>query len=523
MNNIYLLDCTLRDGGYVNNWEFGLDNIKGFVKKIETTGVEFFEIGFLKNIVYKKDKTLFSAVDQIGEIIYPKKDNIKYVAMIDINDKIPVDQIKKYDGSSIDGIRVIFKKNKIQEAYDYCSELKKLGYLLFVQFVSTDVYSEDEFIEGIKLFNRIEPYAVSIVDTFGLMKKSLFTSLVKIADKYLDKNVGLGYHAHNNLQQAQSNSEAFVEMNLDRNIIIDACVFGMGRGAGNLNLELFSQYLNENYGKNYKIDPMLEIMDEYLNDIYREKFWGYSLPLYLSAINGCHPNYAIYLAEKNCLTEKSFSELLRQISFEDKQFFSKEKADKYYLEYQQNLIDDSSTIESLKSVFKGRNVLLIAPGVSILDYKNKIEKMNDCITLSVNFRGLNNKTDYIFCSNMKRYVKIENNTNSKCIITSNMKEAVKYDYMINFSSYICDDSLIIDNSGVMALKLLEKLEVNKIFIAGMDGYSDESVNMYADKSLEYDFSSIAAKRNKLISQELSKISKNIDLEFITPTRYEVEK
>lgn len=521
MNKISLLDCTLRDGGYINNWDFGFDNIKGFVKRIEKTGIEFFEIGFLKNVEYTKDKTLFNSIDQISEIIYPKKKNIKYVAMIDINDKIPIEQIKKYDGSSIDGIRLIFKKNKINEAYEYCCELKKLGYLLFIQFVSTDVYTEEEFIDGLELFNKIKPYAVSIVDTFGLMKKNLFTKLVRIADKYLDKNIGLGYHAHNNLQQAQSNSETFVEMCLDRNIIIDACVFGMGRGAGNLNLELFSQYLNENYNKNYKIEPMLEIMDEYLNDIYREKFWGYSLPLYLSAINGCHPNYAIYLAEKNCLTEKSFNELLKQISVEDKQVFSVEKAEKYYLKYQENLIDDTNSIKELYKVFNNKNVLLIAPGISIIDYKDKIEKIDDCITLSVNFKGLNNKTDYIFCSNMKRYVKLENHTNSKCIITSNMKEAKKYNYMVNFSSYICDHSLIIDNSGVMALKLLSKLDVKKVYIAGMDGYSDENTISYADKKLEYDFSSIAQERNRLISQELLKINKKINIEFITPTRYKV--
>ena len=218
MNKISLLDCTLREGGYINDWNFGLETIKGFITKIEKTGIEFFEIGFLKNINYNSNKTIFSNMDEIKTIISPKKNKIKYVAMIDINDKIPIDQIKKNDGTSIDGIRLIFKKNKIQEAYEYSKELKKLGYLLFIQFVSTDTYKEEEFIEGIKLFNELEPYAVSIVDTFGLMKKNMFTKLVTIADKYLNKEIELGYHAHNNLQQAQSNSETLVEMNLNRNI-----------------------------------------------------------------------------------------------------------------------------------------------------------------------------------------------------------------------------------------------------------------------------------------------------------------
>ena len=77
----------------------------------------------------------------------------------------------------------------------------------------------------------------------------------------------LGYHSHNNMQQAMGNASAFTEMHLHRDIILDACVFGMGRGAGNLNLELFAEYMNENFDKQYRIEPMLEIIDEYLNDI----------------------------------------------------------------------------------------------------------------------------------------------------------------------------------------------------------------------------------------------------------------
>lgn len=524
MNRISLLDCTLRDGGYINNWHFGYSVIKDFGNKIAKTGIEFYEVGFLKNTNYDKNKTIFSNIDEIMPLITPKKPNLKYVAMIDINDMIPIENISKYNGKSIDGIRVIFKKNKIKEAYDYCEKLQKLGYMIFVQLVSTDAYNDEEFINTIKLFNKIKPYAISIVDTFGVMKKNEFLRLVQLANNYMDKNIMLGYHAHNNLQQAQGNAEAFAELRLDRKIVIDACVFGMGRGAGNLNLELFAQYLNENFGKNYSIEPMLEIMDEYLNDIYEQKKWGYSLPLYLSAINYCHPNYAIYFAEKNSLTEKSFNELLKQITTEDKLVFNEEKANKYYIEYQKNYLDDKEEINKLHDILSNKKILLIAPGISILDNKEKILKIKEqCITITVNFNGKDFDPDFVFCSNMKRYVKIDSNTKSKYIITSNMKEALKYDYKINFSSYISDHSLINDNSGLMAIKLLQKIGVKKIYIAGMDGYSAKNKSTYAEKKLEYDFTSVAEERNRLISEELNSISKKITVEFITPTKYETRK
>lgn len=157
----------------------------------------------------------------------------------------------------------------------------------------------------------------------------------------------------------------------------------MGRGAGNLNLELFAEYMNENYGAKYKIEPMLEIMDEYLNDIYKTRAWGYSLPLYLSATTGCHPKYAIYLAEKDSLTVKSFNELLRSIPKEDKTRFSKERAEKYYRLYQENYIDDKEALQKLSEEQCDKRVALLAPGSSLEQYKEQVlaecRKDNTCV------------------------------------------------------------------------------------------------------------------------------------------------
>lgn len=279
MRRTYLLDCTLRDGGYVNDWKFGYNTICGFCKKIEKTGIEILEVGFLKGTFYDKDKAVFPKIEDFISVIQPKSDKMKYVAMLDMSAPVPLESIVPYDGKSVDGIRVIFKKDKLEEAYRYCEEIQRLGYFVSVNFVGTDTYTDQEFIEGIKKFNMLHPYAMAIVDTFGLIKKKQFMRLAYIADNNMEDGIMLGYHAHNNLQQAFANAEALVEMNLKRDLIIDACVFGMGRGAGNLNLELFAEHMNENYGTEYKIEPMLEIMDEYLSTFYKKKFWGVFLTI----------------------------------------------------------------------------------------------------------------------------------------------------------------------------------------------------------------------------------------------------
>ena len=524
MGKISLLDCTLRDGGYVNDWQFGREAIHGIGPKLAKSGIEIFEAGFIKGTTYDPDRAVYPDVRSMADAIAPKLPELMYVGMVDMSDPVSLDCLVPKREDSADGLRVIFKKDKQLEAYSMCQELIRSGYPVFVQFVGTDQYDDAEWEKAVGRFASLNPYAVSIVDSFGLMKRRQFLNYVRIADRELPPEIGLGYHAHNNLQQAFGNAEAFVELELERDIIVDGSVFGMGRGAGNLNMELFADYMNEYHGTSYRVEPMLEIMDEYLQDIYKERFWGYSLPLYLSASYGCHPNYAIYFAVKESLTEKSMSELLRGIAPKDKVYFSREKAEYYYRQYQENYLEDADVLRQLREEWEGKKLLLVAPGrslqVSGAMLTEKIEKEKLSV-ITVNFTGDRFTPDYIFSSNMRRYSKIEGHTDAKCIITSNMKEAEQYDYKVNFASYASDAPEIIDNSGVMALKVLAAAGIRKVQIAGMDGYSGDYAADYCNDKVSYDFSREADRRNELIRKELREIGKRMELEFLTPSLYEM--
>ena len=526
MGKISLLDCTLRDGGYVNDWRFGRDAIHGIGKKLAKSGVELFEVGFIKGDTYDPDRAVFPDVASIADAIAPKQPELSYVGMVDMSAPVPVSRLIPKREDSLDGIRVIFKKDRQKEGYAMCEAVLQAGYETYVQFVGTDQYSEEEWREALQVFAALEPHVISIVDSFGLMKRRQFLRFVEIADEVLPAKIALGYHAHNNLQQAFGNAETLVELELQRDIVIDGSVFGMGRGAGNLNMELFADYLNEYHGKHYQVEPMMEIMDAYLQDIYKERFWGYSLPLYLSAKNGCHPNYAIYFAVKESLTEKSMSELLRGIDPQDKVYFSKEKAEAYYRQYQENYLEDGEVLEQLRKEWEGRKLLLVAPGRSLQVYGEEIEhriREEGLTVINVNFTGDRFMPDYIFSSNMRRFSKIEGHTNAKCIITSNMKEAKAYDFMVNFASYSSDAPEIIDNSGVMALKLLAAVGVREVCIAGMDGYSGDYAADYCNDKVSYDFSKEADRRNVLIRKELGEVGQRMRLEFITPSLYDTRK
>ena len=130
MGKISLLDCTLRDGCYINDWNFGEQKIKGICKRIAQTGIEFIEVGFIKGDKFDPNRSVFPDVESISKLIAPKSSKLKYVVMLDMSAPVPLDRIPPYDGTSIDGIRVIFKKEKIEEGFAYCKRIKELGYWL---------------------------------------------------------------------------------------------------------------------------------------------------------------------------------------------------------------------------------------------------------------------------------------------------------------------------------------------------------------------------------------------------------
>ena len=169
---IKLLDCTLRDGGYLNDWEFGKSNIVNIFERLVSAGVDIIETGFLDDRrPFDDNRTIFPDTDS-ADRIYGKLDkgSSMIVGMIDYG-TCRIDNIKPAKDCYLDGIRVIFKKQKMHEAIEFCRQVKEKGYKVFAQAVSITSYNDDELSELIGLVNSLLPYAFSLVDTYGLLHK----------------------------------------------------------------------------------------------------------------------------------------------------------------------------------------------------------------------------------------------------------------------------------------------------------------------------------------------------------------
>lgn len=528
MKNIKILDCTLRDGGYINNFEFGKKAIADIINKLSLASVEIIECGFLKSHAIDENCSLYSSVDAIKDVIKIKKINTMYVAMIQYGE-ISNEDIIPYNGTSIDGIRLTFHEHEIDEAFILGRQLMEKGYKVFIQPVGTATYTDEALLNLIHRVNKMKPFAFYLVDTLGALYKNDTLRLFYLIDHNLDQQIMVGFHSHNNLQLSFSNAQELMLLNSPRKIIIDTSVFGMGRGAGNLCTELLTQYINQNIGHKYDVLPILEILDEYINPIYLKYNWGYSVPYYLAAINNCHPNYTTYLLNKQTLSVKEISGVIKTIDKAQGILFNKKYAESLYIEFQKHNVNDSENVELLSSMFHERTILILAPGKSLDIYSDDLDiyiKKNNPIIISVNFIPSNIKIDALFVSNLKRFKNIENlsefTLNSMVICTSNITTSPNDNMIVmNYANYLNEESVISDNAGLMLINMLTKIGIEKIVLAGFDGYSiNKQDNFFEDNLIVTIDDERLISMNQAISNKIKQLKNAIKIEFLTKSIYE---
>lgn len=346
MGKIKLLDCTLRDGGYINDWRFGETGIADIAEKLAAANMDILELGFLEDELYQPDRTIFNDMEQVKPFIGKKRPGTLYSVMAEVATPIPVEKIAPADPDGPDLIRVIIWKNKhaadgslvdmLPESYEYCRRIAEKGYQLCIQPARVSQYSDEEFVNMLQLFSQLNPLAIYVVDSWGTMYRDDLMHYLNLADQSLPSNIAIGYHGHNNMMQAFDIACACVDRGFEmkRDMIIDASVYGIGRGAGNLNVELFAKYLNDKFGCNYGVDLLLEIYDRYIATIYEKTKWGFSLGYFQTARYDSNPNYASYYEQERGLPASQIAALLEAMTPQDRVIYSRAKADAYLQAHQ---------------------------------------------------------------------------------------------------------------------------------------------------------------------------------------------
>lgn len=312
--DIKVMDCTLRDGGLVNNFEFSDAFVKDLYLANIKAGVDYMEFGYkASKEIFNPDnfgKWKFCDEKDIRKIVGDNKTDLKIAVMADVGRTDYKTDILNRKDSVIDMVRVATYINTIPAAIEMAEDAKKKGYETTVNLMAVSKVPLEDLQEGLEMFAKSSVDVIYLVDSFGSFCPE---QIERLCDMYL--NIGekykksIGVHAHNNQQLAFANTIEALSLGVS---YLDATVSGMGRGAGNCYMELLLSFLrNPKYNKiaimNFVEKHMLKLREEGV-------VWGFDIPYLMTGTLNCHPSSAIkFIKDKRTDYSMFYQELMDDV------------------------------------------------------------------------------------------------------------------------------------------------------------------------------------------------------------------
>ena len=314
MYSLNVLDVTLRDGGYVNEFLFGAPTISSVLDSLSKSNVEGVEIGFLRDCNYSADRTWYNEVHQAERLLHRiSAPHQHYFLMVrpdwyDINQLSPCKELVR-------NLRFAFHYRDFELLDFQVKKAQDYGYKIFLNPVNITSYTDIQLKSILSKVNCLQPEAVAIVDTFGSLTYGSLAKLCNIFDDCLDSRISICLHPHDNLLLAFSLAQSFINRFLpSRNVWIDSSINGMGRAPGNLQSELLLNYLNLYHNCSYNLESIYEVLPLIVSKFKTDFAWGYHPAYAASAFNQVHRSYPEFMIQKTDLDLVSIAKVLFQLS-----------------------------------------------------------------------------------------------------------------------------------------------------------------------------------------------------------------
>ncbi len=302
--DIKVFDCTIRDGGLVNNYHFSDAFVKAHYEACLAAGVDYMEIG--KNVsptIMSEDEYgpwNFCKEEDIRRIVGENKTNMKIAVMSDIG-RCLKDELRPKSESVVDMIRIATYIHQIPAAIELIEDAHAKGYETTVNIMAISKSFDDELDEVLAQLAKTSVDVIYIADSFGSFYPE---QIKKLTEKYLkvalESGKQIGIHAHNNLQLAYANT---LESMIYGASFLDVTISGFGRGAGNCPLELLIGFLKN---PKYKLMPVLKFIEEFIVPLEKELDWGYSIPYMLTGQLNEHPRAAMKARDEKDTNYREF-------------------------------------------------------------------------------------------------------------------------------------------------------------------------------------------------------------------------
>lgn len=576
-NSFKILDCTIRDGGYVNNWRFDKEMVREVYRALSKAGVDIVEIGFRGTGKYfEKDKFGPWRFTDIGDLKYVVE-GITGADLAIMGDfgKIGIEDFSDDYKEFISVIRIAVHKDGIKDAISLLEELKKKGYKVSLNAMGITSYTVDEIKKLKRILKDSDIDYLYIADSYGSILPDQMKSLIEQFKEL--SPIKIGFHPHNSLQMAFANTLEAIRCGID---IIDCTLFGIGRGAGNLPTEVLLSYLQLSTVDKYNVIPVLNCIDRFFTNMEGAEPWGYQLPYMLSGIFKCHPYYPKTLLD---FREYSMEDIWNALEILRKINPIGFKKDLLYEIINSGVVGGSTNKRGMENVYSGieinqekqeigkkttvvevsstkfvvpyierhnkRDFLVLANGPTLKEYKNKIEifiEKYKPIILGANYLGGLFKPHYHAFNNKKRFIDYVDfvDKDSKLLIGQNISEAMIKEYTSrDYEVLYYDDKLnadfdIIDGViptncrtiSVLLMGVAIVMGANRIFAVGMDGYigtyAKDGFHFY-DEKVEPEDKKLIIERHSWNQRFIEQIDGYLDskgkegIHILTPTSYKL--
>ncbi|MDH4321825.1 MAG: aldolase catalytic domain-containing protein [Desulfobulbaceae bacterium] len=292
---IKVIDCTVRDGGLMNKWQFDDDFVREVYHALTEAGVDYMEIGYLSSEKsFSRDEVgpwKFCAEADLQRIIGKSEKKIKFSAMADIG-RIDYDDILPKAESSLDMIRVACYAHQVDAAIDLAHHCMDKGYETTINLMAVSTVGIRELDEALSDLAKSRVPVIYLVDSFGGFYQEDIETLAK---KYMEALPGktIGIHAHNNQQLAFANTITSIIAGIN---YLDATLYGIGRGAGNCPIELLLSFLKN---PKFKVRPLIQVIEKQILPWRKKIDWGYFIPYMVTGVLNQHPRSAMAIMESD--------------------------------------------------------------------------------------------------------------------------------------------------------------------------------------------------------------------------------
>jgi len=555
---VKILDCTIRDGGYVNNWDFPTQMVKDVFRQLSKAGVDIVEIGFRDS---SDDSPLWRRCpDEVLKTIKGTSQGTKLSVMVDFG-KATVDEFAEAAESPIDMVRVAVHRNNVEQALDLLHSIRDKGYLTSIQLMGYPQYTDNEKSDALQMFSDNPPHYVYVADSYGsLLPDQVKTLIEPLIEQDLFK---VGFHPHNNLQLAFANTLEAIKAGVH---IIDCTLYGMGRGAGNLPIETLLAYLQQKIENKFNVNPAIFCVDMYMIPLKKQYEWGYQLSFMLSGICQCHPYYSKELVEARRYTIGDIWKALRMIKGRNPIGFDRsvlqEVMDSGVFEYglpqdgpevPDAEKDEKEDIPSGPPLYMNRHrerpFLVLANGPSLRQCADDIHRFvrkYDPVILGANYLENVLIPHYHAFVNKKRFIQYVPTVSarSKLLVSAYFSEEFIHEYTENEyevilyrrgdrNEFFIENGVVSNDCSSVSMLLVTVAIVmgaGEVYVAGMDGFlmsGEREGGFYfyeeRDQTTSVEFNTLRQKWGertlRLLDEYLVRLGKS-GVNIITPTSYE---